>query len=343
MVSFMSRPPREPLESTALVPALLRFARGRGVAVRDVAARFDLPPDAAEAEEASIDPSALAALFETVADECGEPWIGLRLAAEAPRAGGYAGFMLALRSSQTVREALSAIAPHVARVHPCLQASSTSVDDGARWSQSHSRLLRGAGRHAEEYGLAFVLARCREACAETPLGVQSVSFSHPRPREMSPLQRFFGTDALTFGVEHTTFTLSRASLDIRLHAGAERRAETQLPPRTSPVSSSERTTALVRAALPELLARGASLDDVARSLGLSDRTLQRRLEGEGTSFLEVQDSVRESCARQLLRDPALSLVDVAERLGFSDLATFSRAFKRWTGQPPGMFRRRSIA
>jgi AraC-like DNA-binding protein len=324
------------------VPALLRFARGRGVSVRDVAGRFDLAPDAAEAHEVTIAPSTISSLFEVVADECGEPWVGLRLAAEAPRAGAYESFMRALGSSSTVRDALDALAPHTSRIHPRLRASSVREGDGSRWSQVHVGLSRGAGRHAEEYGLAFVLARCREACVETPLHVESVSFSHARPREVLPLQRFFGTDVLTFGVERTTFTLARVTLDAPLHARVERRADA--PGETvRPVSPIDQTAARVAAALPELLARGATLEGVARSLGLSERTLQRRLEGEGTSFLEIQDHVRERCARELLRDATLSLVDIAERLGFSDLATFSRAFKRWTGQPPGMFRRRSIA
>jgi len=72
---------------------------------------------------------------------------------------------------------------------------------------------------------------------------------------------------------------------------------------------------------------------------MSSRTLQRRLEREDTTFTEVLDGVREELARSLLPDHALSLAEIAYRIGFSDLATFSRAFKRWTGKPPGQFRR----
>ncbi len=73
---------------------------------------------------------------------------------------------------------------------------------------------------------------------------------------------------------------------------------------------------------------------------MSARTLQRRLEEEGTRFSEVLDRVRLEAARAALSDPDTTLTDVAYRLGFGDLATFSRAFKRWTGKPPGQWRRR---
>jgi AraC-like DNA-binding protein len=171
-----------------------------------------------------------------------------------------------------------------------------------------------------------------------------VSFAHPRPRDIAPLQRFFGTEAITFGADETSLVLPVAALDLPLDAHLEVDAVSTLSMDPAPSRARvESMWSLVAASLPELLARGATLEAVARSLGMSDRTLQRRLEGEGTSFLEIQDAVREARARELLRDLDLPLLDVADQLGFSDLATFSRAFKRWTGHPPGMFRRKSIA
>jgi AraC-like DNA-binding protein len=71
---------------------------------------------------------------------------------------------------------------------------------------------------------------------------------------------------------------------------------------------------------------------------MSPRTLQRRLELEGTTFSEVLDRARLEAARGLLADRDLPLAKVSARLGFSDVATFSRAFKRWTGMPPGQWR-----
>ena len=80
------------------------------------------------------------------------------------------------------------------------------------------------------------------------------------------------------------------------------------------------------------------LDEVARKLHLSTRTLKRRLAEQGSSFSEVLDEVRRQRALLLLEDRRLAIEEVAGRLGYSDAANFTRAFRRWTGQTPAGFR-----
>ena len=80
------------------------------------------------------------------------------------------------------------------------------------------------------------------------------------------------------------------------------------------------------------------LRKLARELRLGSRTLQRRLEDEGTSNAQVLDRLREVRARALVGNGTEPLAEVAFALGFSEFATFSRAFKRWTGVAPGGFR-----
>jgi AraC-like DNA-binding protein len=95
----------------------------------------------------------------------------------------------------------------------------------------------------------------------------------------------------------------------------------------------------VRAALDE--ASGArSLEEVARRVSMSPRTLKRRLSELGVTFSSLQDEVRRARALLLLESAELSMVEVAERLGYSDPANFTRAFRRWTGTTPGAFRGR---
>ncbi|MCC6994067.1 MAG: AraC family transcriptional regulator [Deltaproteobacteria bacterium] len=81
------------------------------------------------------------------------------------------------------------------------------------------------------------------------------------------------------------------------------------------------------------------LDEVARALAMSPRTLKRRLSEAGASFSELLDEQRRDRALLLLRDGALTLDAIAERLGYSDVANFTRAFRRWTGKTPGALRR----
>ena len=91
--------------------------------------------------------------------------------------------------------------------------------------------------------------------------------------------------------------------------------------------------------LEPLLASGdPSLERVARELGLSRQTLYRRLKAEGTTFEEVLDALRRRLALRYVRDEGVSAKEAAYRLGFSDPAAFSRAFKRWTGKSPSEMR-----
>lgn len=78
---------------------------------------------------------------------------------------------------------------------------------------------------------------------------------------------------------------------------------------------------------------------MAQRLGLSERTLQRRLEASDRAFNELVDRTRQSLAKGFLRNPNLSLVQIALNLGYSEQTAFTRAFKRWTKSTPHVYRK----
>jgi len=120
---------------------------------------------------------------------------------------------------------------------------------------------------------------------------------------------------------------------------ADQIASAALAHAPSPNALAATVAAKIEAALPG----DVSADAIANALKMSARTLQRRLEDEGRSYSSVLDEVRATVAKKLLANPSLALAEIAFRVGFSDLATFSRAFKRWTGAPPGTYRRRTAS
>jgi AraC-like DNA-binding protein len=85
---------------------------------------------------------------------------------------------------------------------------------------------------------------------------------------------------------------------------------------------------------PMLASGPVRIGEVARELGCSRQTLYRRLKAEGVTFVEVLDGLRRRLALRFVREQGLSVKESAYRLGFSDPAAFSRAFKRWTGTSP---------
>lgn len=98
-------------------------------------------------------------------------------------------------------------------------------------------------------------------------------------------------------------------------------------------------TALVRQRLAVSMDGGApSMEDVARSLGKSPRSLHRHLAGEGTRFNDLLDDVRRQFAEQYLARPRLAVSEVAYLVGFNDSSAFFKAFRRWTGVTPNEYR-----
>lgn len=84
--------------------------------------------------------------------------------------------------------------------------------------------------------------------------------------------------------------------------------------------------------------KAQSVEDVAAQLYLSVRTLSRRLRQEGTSFQLIKDELRRDLAVHALTKSREPIIHIAERLGFDDVTTFHRAFRKWTGSTPGSYR-----
>ena len=85
------------------------------------------------------------------------------------------------------------------------------------------------------------------------------------------------------------------------------------------------------------------IERVAEIEGLHVRALQRRLERNGVTYKELVDQTRFEAATRSLKEPGATVTDIAFDLGYTDVAHFTRAFRRWTGVPPREYRRRRLA
>jgi AraC-like DNA-binding protein len=105
-------------------------------------------------------------------------------------------------------------------------------------------------------------------------------------------------------------------------------------------SLTERIRRLLRRSLAQEL---PSLEAVGQALSMTPQTLRRRLRDEGQGYQAIKDDLRRDVAIEYLNQPELTLLDIANRLGFSEASTFHRAFKGWTGVSPGAYRQTHLA
>ena len=336
----MGRPPKDVASPSAFAAALLRSLVSEGADSSVLTAQLGMEPGAEIGDEIATTPTTLAALLRLASELHGDPHVALRLPAELPMRR-YDAVALATRAARTPREVLTLVARYAPLVFPQLEASVVVEGDEVSFVARVAGHPRGLGHHVDEYLLALVLGHCCRPGAPTlPLRVWLTS---ARPPVLEPLFAAVGTREVSFGAPDTGLALSVLDAERELPGADPMLLATAQHLASVAMASAPRAGAfapLVGARIEALLPAEVTTETIAAALHMSARTLQRRLEDEGTRFSEVLDGVRERLARVLVGDGGEALGEVAYRLGFSDAATFSRAFKRWTGMPPGVYRRR---
>lgn len=194
-------------------------------------------------------------------------------------------------------------------------------------------------RH-KEFLLFGALARCRSLTATHFYPIE-IRFDFEVKSASAQLEKLAGCPVV-FGCEKTEMILSLGTLDLPIPT-----CDPKL--RTYLVEFGESLLAEQKDHAPDLRVKVKSIltnnlptrivsaEDVAASLGMSKRTLARRLNENGVNFRQIVDDVRCDLAKIYLKD-SLSLSEIAFYLDYSDQAAFSTAFRRWTGRSPKEFR-----
>ncbi len=166
-------------------------------------------------------------------------------------------------------------------------------------------------------------------------------YRHPAPSDVSELVAHFGCD-VHFDAAFDGFELDASVLERPLplaDEGLSRFLIQHLERRARAAPGTDVLADVTRAISDELPSGGADISRVAARLGLSPRTLQRRLSDAGSTFQDVVVDTREALARRLLTESDHTISEIAFLLGFSEPSAFHRAFRRWVGMTPGAFRR----
>lgn len=280
-------------------------------------------------------------LLDAALQWTGDPDLGLKAARECAR--GEAGALdYAIMSASTGLDAITAATRFIRLVNDALDIRVEARGDRVILRLENCVPLTRAAADFEMGALFCVLASVWGATDRSRV---TVFFAHPTPADLAEYILTFGDAKLLFGAPSYAYEFDaeilRAPLrsaDANLHDLMRRHAERVLRelPQALPI------TRQVKTLITEELADGhPGCAHIAQRLQMSPRTLERRLELEGTTFTRLLEEVRESLALRYVGDEQMPLSQVATLLGFSQTTAFHRAFRRWTGQTPLQYRRSS--
>jgi AraC-like DNA-binding protein len=203
-------------------------------------------------------------------------------------------------------------------------------------------VARHSDRHQIEFWIAAVIRACRQITKRHVTG-ELITFAHPR-KPTPELARFFGSK-ITFGadVDEVAFSPSIKSIPI---VSADTYLNDLLVHYCDEALADQRNHGLfgtsVENAIAVLLPHGkARMSEVARKVGLTRRTLARRLSSENRKFSDILQNLRIVLANRHLADKELSISQIAWLLGYQSLSSFTNAYTRWTGHSPRTTRRRA--
>ncbi|WP_394821149.1 AraC family transcriptional regulator ligand-binding domain-containing protein [Pendulispora albinea] len=336
-------------QPTPCLPLLMAWmhANGASALIDRVQREFEIPsPSTGLFQEDAVPLETYRSAVDVAAKEMGDDFLGLRVAREGRR-GCFGIAELAARSSPNAADALE----RVKRYRRLIVARPVDLDvqraDGeifvAHFIPGDERCV---GRQGNEFALGSILRVIRELVGE-PIRAMYVKFAHTAPKDISPLQGYFGTTDLHFesrqnviAFQEGVLSLPVVSSDASLLPWLDECAERILPRQPLGTKTVQTMSRLHQQIEDSLRAeQSARLERVARRLQCSARTLQRQLAEAGTSFQCVLDEVRRELAIDYLRDPERSIYEIALALGYSDLSSFHRAFVKWNGATPKSFRR----
>jgi AraC-like DNA-binding protein len=324
-----------PMAGGGLSRLAIARLKSAGVPVAPLLKRVGLTPELIAEPEERLSVRSQIALLDEAAIALKDDRLGFTLARDFDlREIGLLYYVMA--SSQTLGDALKRIARYSKVTNEALVFG---YREGNRLiiSLSYSGVPRHSDRHQIEFCMFAALRICRVLTGQN-LVPQHFTIAHHRSEDTSEMARFVGTK-VEFGADTDEFALNIEARGLALihsdtylndlllkyceAALADRRGDT----------SQLRTR--VENAISSVLPHGRVLvEDVARSLGMSERTLTRKLSDEGLNFTEILQQLRRDLAVRYLDDRKLHVSKIAWLLGFQEVSAFTHAFKRWTGKTP---------
>ncbi len=331
--------------SIVLVRAFVEVVERAGVSRDQLLLTTQIDPTRLEATEARLEFAEFARLEARALDLTGDEALGLHITEQASEAAFDLVAHLIVHAP-TLRDGIDLCLRFQRVFSDDSELTLAENDDSATIRLSFPRTTLRCDRMHAEFVMAG-LSRMIRVFAGPRATVRAVHFEHPRPDHHLEYTRIFG------GVERfrrpfTGIEMDRKILDqpglhhhAQLYQVLRSEAERMLSQLTHGISQAERLKQYVLARPP--LGAIPDMEVVARDLGMSVRSLRRRLKEEGASYKAILEDAFSTVATRMLSDSSRSIQETAHAMGFSDPTAFHRAFKRWTGMTPKQYREKRDA
>lgn len=311
-----------------------------GVETRDLIEGLGLAPDGPVDAARMVSSSAY---YEFFADLESRDPNGLRLPLNigaAMKSDEYGAFGLAWKSAPNLRGSYTRSERYGRVLGTAESYAMEKTEDGVFYRLEKAGDGSRGMRLSNEASMSAV-AQISEEVSSQPFVPRAVFFKHAARGDEAVYAEHFSCPVY-FQSARDALLVDEAVLDVPNKLGDEtiasffdRHLEQELASLPDQIGLEQR----VRKAVVKLLSEGVpALSEISNELGMSARTLQRRLSEAGQSFQGLVDLARQELAQQLLRETDYSLAEVAFLTGFSEQSGFTRAFKRWSGQTPRSYR-----
>lgn len=330
---------------TSLFVRKMVAAAGPKVDAASLLRSVGLDPDAPADPKAMVAAEAYYGLLEAIAAQCDVTDLPLRTGASM-RCDDYGALGLAFKAAPTLHGSYTRVARY-ARLWTSVVEYELVPAEGATWFTLHRAGARRLGlRLSNEATLASATAIGREVSLSGVFDPLEVHLQHAAPASLAAHERYFGCP-IVFNSDRDALLISKKALaspnrlgDVGITQFLLQHLDRELEEVAATHSLEDRTKEAIARALSEGLPK---MDDVARRLGMSMRSLHRHLAENGLTFQMLTEDTRRELAEGLLRDDRYTLNDVAFLTGFSEQSSFNRAFKRWVGDTPASFRKARLS
>ncbi len=252
----------------------------------------------------------------------------------------YGAVGLAFKSAPTLRHSFSRLDRHARAFNKVSVFELVDEGDTARWLHHKREPSRKGLFISNEGALATIITLCREARSPA-FAPKAVHFRHQPLGSERALADVFRAP-ITYGAEIDAIVFSSEDFDRPNTVGDWSIWSFFSKHVDDALSAEDADFGLEKELIQEIADRLSdgvpSLGEVASSLGIGPRTLQRRIADRGKTYQALVDEARVKLAQELLSRPKYSLADVAFMTGFSEQSSFTRAFKRWNGLTPKAYR-----